>query len=505
MRELFPGYYQPSPDEFKNLWTRGTFVLDANVLLNLYTYPESVREVFLSVVEKLEGRIWIPYQVALEFHRNRLSRIRQSNQRIEKLLQLIQKNEDELYRELQEVELEKRRIGIDDLPVRLEALKTAHSAIRDAVTLAIEKLPSISLEDPIGEKLAELLKGKIGPAPKNQEEMDALLADADARYRDRIPPGFADSDKGPEFQRDRGISYPRRFGDLVMWKQTLANAKTQKLTEVVLITGDRKPDWWWREDHRTLGPLPELVDEMRFTAEVTSFWMYMPDQFLSYAETYLQAREVTPEAIERVKQPSEQAILNPSRFADILGLLSATGATGATGATRSDIAAWLSSDALETGKTSPGEDVVGSTSFRSGEKTSVDLVGRWLLSNYPGSTLLRRRTFPDLVVARDDDLHGYDVKRLANFRQFLFPPSVVASLLRGYLEVRESRLASFSLVLIISDEETYEYMGDVDDQHTNQASLRMNKLLEKYPARSIILGSTLTGQFEPLIVANGRL
>ena len=38
MRDLFPSYYRPTDEEFKELWEKCTFIFDANVLLNLYLY-----------------------------------------------------------------------------------------------------------------------------------------------------------------------------------------------------------------------------------------------------------------------------------------------------------------------------------------------------------------------------------------------------------------------------------------------------------------------------------
>ena len=71
MKELFPGYYRPSEDEFSDLWKNCVFILDTNVLLNLYRYSEESRNDFIKVLHKIETRLWIPHQVALEFQENR--------------------------------------------------------------------------------------------------------------------------------------------------------------------------------------------------------------------------------------------------------------------------------------------------------------------------------------------------------------------------------------------------------------------------------------------------
>ena len=73
MRDKFPGHYRPTNAEFDLLWREGEVVLDTNVLLNLYRYGERSRRSWLDVLAHLKSRIWIPYQVAVEFQSNRVN------------------------------------------------------------------------------------------------------------------------------------------------------------------------------------------------------------------------------------------------------------------------------------------------------------------------------------------------------------------------------------------------------------------------------------------------
>jgi|SRR5262245_4337358 len=72
MRNLFPGYYRPTEEEFSVLWRECIFSFDANVLLNLYKYSQTTRESFLKILSGLRDRIWLPHQAALEYQENRL-------------------------------------------------------------------------------------------------------------------------------------------------------------------------------------------------------------------------------------------------------------------------------------------------------------------------------------------------------------------------------------------------------------------------------------------------
>ena len=47
MRELFPGYYPITDNDRSVLWEKGIFILDTNVLLKLYRYPNTTTMVHL--------------------------------------------------------------------------------------------------------------------------------------------------------------------------------------------------------------------------------------------------------------------------------------------------------------------------------------------------------------------------------------------------------------------------------------------------------------------------
>lgn len=72
MRETFTGWYPKRPEAIAKLWDVAIFVPDANVLLHCLRHPATVRDELLRLFEALGEALWIPYQVGLEFHRNRL-------------------------------------------------------------------------------------------------------------------------------------------------------------------------------------------------------------------------------------------------------------------------------------------------------------------------------------------------------------------------------------------------------------------------------------------------
>ena len=73
----------------------------------------------------------------------------------------------------------------------------------------------------------------------------------------------------------------------------------EKKSPVIIVTDDAKEDWWWKHQGKIIGPRPELVEEMRATANV-SFYMYRSDQFLEHAARYLK-QHVDQAAIAEVR------------------------------------------------------------------------------------------------------------------------------------------------------------------------------------------------------------
>lgn len=78
MEDLFPGYYSPSNEKFLELWQKCIFIFDTNVLLDFYEHRNETPEDFLKVLDAIKDRLWIPHQVVLEYHENRINRIKQA-------------------------------------------------------------------------------------------------------------------------------------------------------------------------------------------------------------------------------------------------------------------------------------------------------------------------------------------------------------------------------------------------------------------------------------------
>lgn len=94
---------------------------------------------------------------------------------------------------------------------------------------------------------------------------------------------------------DRGKDEPH--GDLLVWREMLAKAATDK-KPIIFVTDDRKEDWWLFHKGKQLGPRTELLRESR-DATGQLFWLYLPAQFLKWASEHVQ--KVTRDAIREAE------------------------------------------------------------------------------------------------------------------------------------------------------------------------------------------------------------
>ena len=113
MRNLLPGYYRLDDERLNQMMQSATLILDSSVLLNLYRYPKQARDDFLSILRSVKERLWIPYQVALEFQENRLSVIADQVARFDDVRKLINSTKQNLLAELDKLQLNKRHSVIN--------------------------------------------------------------------------------------------------------------------------------------------------------------------------------------------------------------------------------------------------------------------------------------------------------------------------------------------------------------------------------------------------------
>ena len=146
--------------------------------------------------------------------------------------------------------------------------------------------------------------------PASQLELERIYQEGKTRYEQKCPPGYKDLSKSKQSEEVsqlhvyNGLTIKREYGDLIIWFQIIDEAKKRGIKHLVFITDDDKEDWWWiveAKGKKTIGPRPELVEEISSKAGVTLFYMYNPERFLEFAKQYLGA-QVEPESIDQVRE-----------------------------------------------------------------------------------------------------------------------------------------------------------------------------------------------------------
>jgi histone H3/H4 len=298
LHDGFDAYCTPTRTDFVDLLTGGMVVLDTNVLLDLYRYHQFTRDDFLLALDALKERLWIPHQVVKEFWKNR-----------EQIL-LDPRESDKTSKELESQSINAVRIlRTWTRRVRLPTARADElsNVLEEAFTKVIGEVKKLASDDgrefardtnndPLLLALAPILAGHVGH-PFGKAEYDAAIVEAKRRGKESIPPGYMDIGKeglGPA-------------GDYLLWAQLLQRALNRK-NDVLFVTADDKEDWWRKDKTKSsLGPRPELVEELRSTANVRLF-MLAPDNLLSWAKDVFDL-SISNESVQEVKRVSKTAFI----------------------------------------------------------------------------------------------------------------------------------------------------------------------------------------------------
>ncbi len=286
MKSLFPNHFATDKDRIDILWTECIFVVDTNVLTGMYKYSDETRDALYQVIESLGERLWIPYQVMLEYLDNRAKIVHDQSKAYATAISKLADFKAEL-----EAPTRHPFVSKDIYEDFCQATEKVLENLNERKTLHEKRIT----EDDIKLRLGELLNGKVGPK-YTTEELNELVKEGDIRYSQKIPPGFEDRDKHKGSILSKEIY--KRYGDLVFWKQILDKSK-ESGSPVILVTGERKEDWWSICGGKTIGPLPELMDEF---LEITgkNFYIYSTHNFLDLANKYLH-QHTSLAAVEEVR------------------------------------------------------------------------------------------------------------------------------------------------------------------------------------------------------------
>lgn len=331
MKKTFKNYYKIPDSNYEKIWDNSIFILDTNILLNLFRYPESARNDFLKVLRKIQPTLWIPFIAGLEFYENvesvKNSQIKAYSQ-IFGLLEKTKENEvsliNDFINDLKKLNLDKRHFEISEQEL-IESLKSHHSEYLKSINTLQEKYLFESQEsnakfekikkenDKLMNNLESILKNRIGKTPNNQECIDKINSEAKKRYSELIPPGYKDSSKNRDSKKRvliyDSLKFNREYCDFYIWKEIIQIAKDSKEEKVnlIFITDDVKEDWWRITNGKTTGPRIELIDEIKSSTEnkIMNFLMYNSWRFLEFAISKFELK-VKDDTLPQIKLVQEK-------------------------------------------------------------------------------------------------------------------------------------------------------------------------------------------------------
>jgi hypothetical protein len=287
MKVKFSEYYKIDDGEVQKHWQQDTFCFDANVLLNLYRYTPKTRDAFFDLLEKIKDRIWISYQAAFEYQKNRLIVINAQKEAYKEIRDTLEKKKGEIEAKLNSFKKHPY--------LHTSELKTQIESAFQSISKDLDKLeknhPDYLDNDPIWQRLTPLLNGKIGD-DFSKEDLEKIYKEGKKRYDEKIPPGYMDA---KEKQNEGNQSL---YGDVLVWKQVIVKAKEIEKS-IILVTDDLKEDWWYKFKGKTISPRPELIKEYRDETK-KRINIYQADWFLELANKNL-AQQTAVEAIEEVR------------------------------------------------------------------------------------------------------------------------------------------------------------------------------------------------------------
>ena len=249
----FSEYYPPSDSAISSIFSSGIICPDANVLLDAYRFNPQTRSELLRVLKSLGSQLWVPHQVALEFHRNRIKAIagfeakyREAKSSLQKLKDHYKSDTLPSLRELSKTialpDQEKDLLvaqadrAIESIDKRIDELRNNHGVSLDSWR-----------KDAVLGELLSIIGGKVGD-PFCSKDHGEASAEAARRIQSSEPPGYRDSSKDEP------------HGDYFIWKQMLTEA-SQRGKPLLFVTRDEKEDWFRIEKGRTIPARPELIRE----------------------------------------------------------------------------------------------------------------------------------------------------------------------------------------------------------------------------------------------------
>ena len=253
--DSFRGFYRATDGDWAQVLSSGLVVLDTNALLDLYRLSPTARDELFSVLEALRERLFVPHQVATEFHRRRLDAVADRIDEIRKAADALDEQAAKVRGLLRTVSAAAHAgdAAVDELQSSFASAFKAAKDFVQSVGSEYDLQPDRLLSrenDPVLRRLESLLAGRVAPRPSH-EQLEVDIEEAKRRADEGLPPGFKDAKKDEN-----------PYGDYLWWAEVVRHASPYQ-DHVLLVCNDvAKGDWTYEKRGMRIGPSTALVEEM---------------------------------------------------------------------------------------------------------------------------------------------------------------------------------------------------------------------------------------------------
>ena len=300
MKEIFKGYSKYSDKEYKEIWEQAIIVVDTNILLNFYRFSNETRSEIYEVLNSLKKRLWIPYQVAYEYFKNKEKVIVDANDDFDKLSDEAQKCFNTIIDKVKQ-QPSKRLKCKDEL---LKELSNSQEKIKKIILDDKTNNKDKASEEKIEGKIFGLFDNSIGTEIIG-EEYENMKQEGIRRVKEELPPGYKDKTK-------------EENGDYYIFYSMMKYAKENK-KHIIFMTDDVKEDWFIRRfgeiksgDYRILNEFYKETGKLLL--------IYTSDGFIkAYQKNIKDSRTVDDKVIDelvatRSENYDSEVLLSPSIY-----------------------------------------------------------------------------------------------------------------------------------------------------------------------------------------------
>ncbi len=237
---LIPLHAEPAEDYLTRAATAiadvGTHIyVDTSLTMWLTAIGPASRAAFIDWTSELDGRIHIPAWTIQEYYRHHRSKTLTTD--IDDQCTAVAKAAADFR---SQVKL------IADGPLLPGEPETAFLNRMDGVQSELRSLTTAAKAWNYEESSAEVIRWMNAHALGTSgifSRFGRLKEEGGARYAHDMPPGYED--------RRKGLN---RYGDLLFWRDVVADGRRRAATRVIVLTRDRKEDWYGTAPEPDVGP-----------------------------------------------------------------------------------------------------------------------------------------------------------------------------------------------------------------------------------------------------------